>query len=381
MARHAAACALTPARAPGGLSFAVAGTADAPDIRRLLRENPIGGRFEMTLEREPDVFGGDFGLARAHRFILARDETDGTAIGLCERVVWNSYVDGEVCALPYLAALRVADSHRHRIAVLRGGFAALKTFAERRSELGFALTAITSDNRPAQRLLTAGLPGLPIYHRLEEFSTFALRPRPQGIADEIAPAAMTDLPSLAAFLRRENRRFQFSAVWTEESLRQLAELGLLPGHFLIFRSSGRIRGCLAVWDQRARRQAVIRRYPPLVRRLRPIINLAAPWAGLPQLPAPGAALQQAVLSHLAVEDDDPAILTALLAAALDQAKRRGFAVATVGFAASRPWREILRRRHRAIEYRTMLYLAHWPEAAPRVAALRPGIPHPELGLL
>lgn len=350
--------------AAGGVTFAVAGPADEADIRRLLRDNPLGGRYGLSLEREPDAFAGHAGT-----YILARYH--GEAIGLCERVVHPVFVDGQERRLPYLGALRVAPSHRHRLPVLRGGFAALRGL-ERPDELPFALTAITADNTPAHRLLTAGLPGLPLYQPLTDYATLALRPRRMALAADIAAADATDLPELAAFLHRVNAGHPFAPVWKEKDLRNLG-----AEHLLISRGTAGIRGCLAVWDQRAVRQVVVRRYPPLLGRLRPLVNLAAPLIGLPRLPAPGEAIRQAILSAVAVEKDDPAVLLALVAAALDQAARRGLEAVLFGCAAAHPWREVLRRRYRALEYRTTLFLVHWPEAVP----VPSGLPRPDPGLL
>ena len=382
MAGYAVARGLTDAVIHGDLIFAAATHADEPDVRRLLRENPTGGRYEITLEREPNAYATEFGLARSHVFIVARDQRTGHAIGLCERVVRDCYVDGVVRQLPYIGALRVAASHRHRITVLRGGFEALSVIAERPGELPFAITAIASDNNAARRLLTASIAGLPNYSPVEEFSTFALRPVHRRTAKNIVPARDADLGEVAtAFLQPTNARFQFSQVWTEASLRGLRKFGFLPEHMLLARRQGRICGCISVWDQRAVRQAVVQRYPTGVELLRPLINIAAPFTGLPQFPALGMPINQAMLSHLAIDDDDPDVFLALVSAALDQAKRRGFDAAMIGFATSRNLRKVLLRHHRTIEYRTTLYLAHWQAAAAHVASLQKTIPHPEIALL
>ena len=365
----------------GDLVFALANASDDADVRRMLRENALGGRIALTLEREPNAFSADFGLAAAHAVIIARDRASGVAIGLCERVVRRAYIDGAVQALPYLGALRVAPSHRHRIGVLRGGFEALELLARRPVDLPFALTSITADNALAKRLLTRGLPRLPHYHPVGAFSTFALRSRRNAVASTIAAATAADLPDIAAFLQRQNARFQFAQVWSATGLRALAAADLEPGHFLVARRAGEIRGCLAVWDQRAFRQAVVRRYPPWMQRLRPLLNAVAPFAGTVSLPAVGEPIAQAVLSHLAVADDDRQVFLDLVAAGLDQAARRGLGAASIGFATERGLRGALLQRYRAIEYRTSLYLVHWPEAAASVSQMRAGLPHPELGLL
>ena len=354
-----------------GFTFALATAADEAEIRRLLRENPLGGGIEITLEREPNAFAADFGLSRNHAVILAR-EASGRVIGMCERVVGEAFVNGEARLLPYLGGLRIAASHRHRVAILRGGFQALRALAERPGEEPFALTSITADNTAARRLLTAGVPGLPRYQPVGAFSTFGVRPRRARTAEGIEPAGEADFPAVADFLQRQLGRFQFAPVWSVEKLRGL---GL---DILLARHRGELRGCLALWDQGAVKQAVVRRYPPLLGLARPVVNLLA---GLPRLPAPGTALRQADISHVAVEGDDAEIFLALLEAALDLSAQRGFGAAAVGLASAHPWRAALKRRYRTLEYRTELYLAHWPEAGDMVAAVERQLPFPELGLL
>lgn len=366
----------------GDLEYRLAGPDDEPDLRRLLAETPLGGGWGLSLTREPDAFAADFGLAERHDVVVAREVAGGRLVGLAERLVSEAHVDGMVRRLPYLGALRVAPDRRGRIAVLRNGFRVLRERAERPDDLPFALTSITADNAAARRVLGAGLGGLPAYRPVGDFSTFALRPRRGRPAACIAPATAADLPAFAAFLTANLARHQFAPHWSEAKLRRLLATGLAPEHVLLARRGGSIVGSLAVWDQRARRQTVIRRLPPYARRLRPLLDLAAPVLGLPSIPPPGTVLAQATLSHLALADDrDEETLLALIEAGLDRARARGFAVAVVGFATARPWRAALLRRWRAIEYRTTLHLVHWPEAAGAVAALGDALPHPETGLL
>lgn len=371
-----------PVLVAGGLDFRLAGPGDEADLRRLLAETPLGGRWRIALTRDPDAFAADFGLAERHDVVIAREVTTGRAIGLAERLVREAFVDGRVAMLPYLGALRVAPQQRGRIAVLRNGFRALRMWAERPGDLPFALTAITADNDAARRVLGAGLRDMPIYRDIGDLSTFALRPRRSAPAAAVEPARADDVAALAAFLTTTLARHPFAPHWNEATLRRLFATDLAPGQVLLARRAGAIVGTLAVWDQRARRQTVIAAYPPPLGRLRPAINLAAPLFGLPRLPPVGATLAQATLSHLALADDaDEETFLALVAAGLDQARARGFEVAVIGFASARPWRAALLRRWRAIEYRTTLFLVHWPEAAGAVAALGQGLPHPEVGLL
>ncbi|HLH88462.1 MAG TPA: hypothetical protein VKX28_08390 [Xanthobacteraceae bacterium] len=382
MDRRAAQGGLTGRSLPhGSLVFAAAGRADEPDIRRLLRENALGGRIALSLEREPDAFAADFGLSRSHAFIIARDRATGAAIGLCERSVRDAFVDGEVCGLPYLGALRIAPGYRHRIAVLEGGFAAVRALLDDPADLPFALTSITADNAAARRLLGAGLPGLPTYRPVGELTTFALRTVARPSAPDIEPATTADLAAIAVLLQRVYRRYQFAPVWRASDLERLIATGALRiDDFLIVRRGPGVRACLAVWDQRATKQTVVRGYPPWLRRLRPLLNLAAPLAALPHLPPVGAALREAYLSHVAVEDEDVGVFRALLRSGLAQAQRRGCALALIGLAPTHPFAAPV-AQHGVIRYRTLLHLVSWPDAPMRSDARAPRLPHPEIAVM
>lgn len=381
MARHIDPRALTGGIIRKDLLFSPACESDEPDLRHLLRENRLGGRYQITLEREPNAFGADFELADFQTFIVARARDTGEPVGLCEKVVWPTFVDGAVQALPYIGALRVGKKYRNRIAVLKGGFEALRLLAHYEGELPFALTSITSDNAAARRILTANLPGLPAYHPVGDFSTFVMRTKQASSNALISKASDADLPEIAGFLNATNSVFQFAYAWSETSLRNLGTFGLKPEHFLIYRSGGRLRGCLAVWDQSANRQTVMRAYPPFLSVVFPFANFVAPLFGMPRLPKIGTAIRQAMLSHLAVEDDDAEVFLALLSAGLSAARARNLDAAAIGLATSRTLCRALHDHTRAIEYRTSLYLAHWPEGTDAAASLKPATPHPEMALL
>ena len=356
-----------------GVTFQIAGPAENVDILRLLRENWMGGRYALSLEREPDAFATTAPRDR-QTFVLARAGS-GEAVGLCERVVRPSFVNGRVVPLPYLTALRVARSHRNRIAVLKGGFRTLREQADRAEDFPCALTSITADNDAARRVLTAGLKGLPTYCPAGAYSTLVLRPRRSAPGPGIELAADPDLAELAEFLQHQLARYQFTPVWSEAALRSLG----VP--LLVHRTHGRIDGCLSLWDQRSTRQPVVRGYPPAVKALRPAINAFAPLLRLPSLPKIGAPIPQAFLSHLAVEGDDPAVMLSLVKAGLDLAARHGLGAATIGMSRDHPFRSALLKRFRAIEYGTLLYLVHWEDGAAAAAACEARLPMPDVGLL
>ena len=365
----------------GDLVFAVADRRDDPDIRALLRENALGGWILLSLEREPDAFAADFGLGRSHAFIIARTRKTGEAVGLCERSVRDAFVDGEVRRLPYLGSLRVAPAYRHRIRVLKGGFEAVRSLLNDPSDLPYALTSITAENKAAHRILCAGLAELPAYQPIGEMLTFAMRTAVRAISSGIEPAGLGDLPAISALLQRNYRRFQFAPVWRASDLQRLLAGGAMRAcNFLVVRRGLGVSACLAVWDQGMLKQTVIRGYGPWLRRMRPFVNLASPLLSMPRLPPVGSALRQAYLSLIAVDDDDAATFRSLLRAALTLARQRGLEVALAGFAANHPFAAVLRHRHVA-KYRSLLHLVHWRDTQSVAGSIPSRVPHPEIAIM
>jgi hypothetical protein len=366
---------LSPVRR-GGVVFSCAGAADEDEVRALLARVAMGGRYRLCFERGEDALR-PLGPTLSHATMIARDEASAAAVGVYERVTRPAFVDGTPVALPYLAALRIAPSHRRRLALLRAGFDSLRPLA-RKDEAPFALTSIGSENQAARRLLTAGLPGLPRYEPAGALSTFALRCT-GARSHEIESASQRDFDALSAFLNARNATRQFAPVWSAPQLAQLALDGLEPEHVLIARRGGAIIGSLAVWDQAARRSTVVRAYPRAIGMLRPLINLAGPVIGLPRLPREGAPLRQATLALLAVADDDDAVFLRLVDAALTQASARGLSVAALGLPTEHPWRARLLKRRRALEYRTELFRVVAQDTTLAPLDTRP--PQPEIALL
>lgn len=368
--------------AASGFDVAFAGPADESDVRRLLAETPLGGAFALAFAREPNAFAADFGLADRHAFVSARERTSGRLVGLAERAVFEAWVGGRIRRLPYLGALRLAPAARGRISIIRRGFELLRGLSLP-DECPFALTSVTADNAAALRLLTRGLPGLPTYRPIGDFSTFALRPRRDSSARAaVAPLGPGEIGDLAGFLDRALCRRPFAFAWREERLRRLLDAGVEQEDVLVLRRDGAIVGSIVVWDQRARRQTIVARLPRRLRLLRPVANLMAPLVGTPSLPRVGDVLAQATLGAFALADEaDTDGFETLLAAGLDRAREKGLAVAVLGVPSAHPWRAQLRAKWRGIEYRTRLHLAHWPEGREAVAAFASDGAFPETGVL
>lgn len=364
--------------ARGAHAFEVAGAGDDAELRALLRDNPIGGWLRLSLEREPDVFA-TAGLYDRHAIVIAREARSGRAVGLCEYAVRRMYVDGAVHCVPYLGALRVDARDRHRIALLRQGFETVRTRLRHAADYPAALTSISAGNTVARRVLCAGLAGLPRYLPAGDLTTLALATRGSRFGPGIEHAQEEDLPAIAALLQRTYRGRKFAPHWTGDDLLALARFALPAGRFLVARDGGAIRGCIAVWDQRAFKQTRVCGYAPWVAQLRPLYNATAWLTRVPALPRAGETLDQVYLSHRAADGDDPLLLRELVRAGLAFARRLGAKVALLGAATGSAELAALGTLRGARSYRSELFTVHWPDATP--IQLPQADAQPEIALL
>lgn len=356
------------------IHFSIASPADEPDVRRLLRENPMQGDLAMTLEREPEAYAADYGLAASHHFVMARDSQTGRAIGLCEREVFPMHVNGAAQQVPYIGSLRVAEGHRNRIAILRGGFATLRSLE---GDDAYAITSISDANAVALRILTAGVKGLPTYTPLGSFATRVIAVRRSGKSAETLAAE-----NFALSATDWNRQHQFGMQWTARDLQRLESAGLPPSHRLGLTQGSAVRGTIGVWDQRSNRQAVVRRYPPWLGAIRTLYNVAARVMGRLRLPAVGEAMNVAVASHFSWNDAKEETFLRLVRAALSCAARAGHAGVAFGFAAESLCHRLLCQHFpRALEFRTRFFSVVWPDSRAEVPHFDGRALHPELGLL
>jgi hypothetical protein len=339
------------------------------------------GAIRVSLEREPDAALAASVEGHPHHTVIARDQESGRVVGMGSRAVFDCFVNGEPARLGYLSQLRVERRYRGRRRLLERAY---RLLLSRRAagEEPFELTTIVADNRPALRLLGAGLPGLPTYRPLERFVTFVIptwRARRLGDADAGRPE---HLPALVACLERNARRHQFARRWSAPDLAPGGRCpGLSPEDFRPVFQAGTLVGCAALWDQSAFKQVVVRGYAPALARGRWLINCGARLVGAPRLPEPGTALPHAYLSHVAVDGDDAAIFERLLGDILAEARRRGHAYVIAGFAERHPFTAVVRRRCHAREYASLLHVVHREEGRSAAERLDGRVPHLEVALL
>jgi hypothetical protein len=297
----------------------------------------------------------------------------------------TAWINGAPQRIGYFGELRAEGGLRTRRQLLLGSYRRMREFHDA-GNVRFYLTTIIEDNHRARRLLEAGLGDMPTYRPLETMVTFTiptrLGTRRLHRSHRVQQAGTDEREAIVERLAGHGRQYQFQPVWSRETLDSPTRCrGLAPEDFLVCPSQGGIRACVALWDQRAFKQTVIRGYAPRLARTRPLLNLVAPVAGRPRLPAPGARLESAFLSHLAVDEDDDEALVALVAAGCRSAVSRGIDYVMVSLAARHPLASVIRKRFPCHDYVSMIYLVFWEDGRDDADALDDRIPHPEVAIL
>jgi len=332
----------------------VASRRDDPGIRALVERQAMPGRISLALAREPDFSTGCLVTGDEHRILVARSAGDGQVVGVACRSVRRLFLNGREERVGYLGQLRVDDRFRGRWLVSRG-FSLLEQM-HRDDPLPAYLASIVDGNDEAVGVLvTRRRRSFPSFREVAPYQTLALSLRrtrqPLNDAETIVPGSRVDAGELVRFLRTEGARRQLFPAWTEDDLRNLSALGLTLEDVRVAVRGSAIVGVMALWDQSAYKQTVVRGYSGWLRALTPI------------LPRAGAIVRHAYASLICVLDDDPRVFAHLLRDVYRLARARGFQYLLVGLDARDPKLGVA-RAYPHYSYPSRLYFARWP-GAPR----------------
>ncbi|MBI5508541.1 MAG: hypothetical protein HY903_07295 [Deltaproteobacteria bacterium] len=369
------------------LSYHVATAPDDEALRRLWRETPMPGRIALAFEREPSIFLAAGLQGDVHQTLVAIDAESGRAVGSAGRAELQAYVNGQVTTLGYLSELRVHPERRWHRTLLTDGWAHFREMHERGAAKLY-VTTVFADNIAAHRLLTRNRPGWPVYRARERVTTLAVvLPRAKKVrcpvaGVELRRARVEDVDAIADCLQRVYARQQLAPYWRVADLQSAVRCrGLAVEDFTVATRGGRVVGSVAVWDQQAFKQTRIHGYSGTMRWLRHGWNLAAPLWRRPPLPEPGQLLPHAFLSHIAVEDQDPALFVALAKTALAAVHDRRYAYVTFTLSEHSPLLVAARRCFRSMAYDSILYLVHVGDGADAVAGVDSRPAHLEAAIL
>ena len=364
----------------------LAGSADAAGVRRLLREHALPGDIALTLEREPDIDRAARTEGDRHQTMIAHESRNAGIAAIASRAERAVFINGRAARIGYLGQFRTA-LRGHRVAsLLDEGFAFCRSL-HADGDVRAYLTSIVADNHPARRLLCGcRSDSAPRFVPAGTLVTLAIprrRARPAATIPSIhvRNGSIEMLDEIVDCLTRNGRRYQFAPIWTADDLLSDDRTpGLAPHDFLVATKAGRVVGCAALWDQRAFKQVVVRGYSPTIMRWRRLLNVVGPFFRLPALPAIGEPLSFVYLSHIAVDDDAADVTMALVAEARRQL-RSDVSHLIAAFAERSPLFETASRAAFTRTYRSLLFLAHWPDGHAFVDSIDQRLPHPEIAIL
>jgi hypothetical protein len=348
------------------VEFELATTADDADLRRLLRVNPLPGEICLSYEREPSYWAASVLDGPLHQTLVARSQ-DGCVVGMGSRSVRELYVNGKPSAVGYMSQMRVDPNFAWGAAlpkVLAQGWRFYRQLHQDRRTPYYLASLVTGDS-VAWRMMNAGLPDWPTLNPVGNLRTYALhmrraRPLPRlahGLC--LRRATPEDAHTIANCLARNHSRHQFAPVWSPESLVALTQLTDLDWRdFWLVERDAQVVGTLARWNQRRLKQSVVRGYAGVLRWAWPWVNLTARVGVAPRLPSIGEQVRHAFASHLAVDNDDADVATALLAAVYNDAVAAGDNYLMLGLDSNHSLGGIV-RPYRHVVYATQLCLATW----------------------
>ncbi|MBL8079879.1 MAG: hypothetical protein JNM55_18065 [Anaerolineales bacterium] len=344
--------------------YELATHADDPELRRLLRENPFAGSISLSFEREPDYFHASAIEGPFHETLVVRDSQNGRLVGIGDRSVRPLYVNGKIKDVGYFSGLRVDMKYQQGLALARflgKGFEGQRE-QHKDGRTKFYLMSIVADNNPARRLLDSKLPFYPRLHPHTRMFTYAVHPARLKKESKIKITRGTSdlIPAIIDCLQRNGVQHQFAPHWTENTLLSPLTAGLAISDFFLALNGSCVRGCLALWDQQAYKQSIVRGYSGDMARFRTLINLLAPLGFWAPLPEPGTRLNQCFACFLAVDDDDPQVFSALLRALYNETVRRNYDYFMLGLAEKNPFHSIV-KAYRPIIYESDIYLAAWED--------------------
>lgn len=301
---------------------------DNAALCHLLRSVRLRAALELTQERDPDFFA----MPRMHQGPFESflgESAKGEPIGCATVIRRPGWFQGGRITTGYLGDLRVLPEFRGGH-ILSRVYGAAIDWVRKTYDAEVFTTVIFDSNRQAQAALVH--PGaknaasaekrkaMPRYREMTRFHMTSVqlttpRPAPER---PIHPARPEDRDELFQFLMRHSQKRLLGDCLDEERLEQRLQTwpGLRLEDFLLARNSGeRIVGCLAPWDTFDLKRTRVLGYHGRMAFIRRAYNLMAALRGFVPLPPAGECFRFPFLTHLEIEEDDPAILRDLLLAA------------------------------------------------------------------
>ena len=323
-------------------SARLAKDADNEQLLLFNRLCPIEGKLTINTERDPNYFALNKLQGDPWFVGVVEDLNKCRIVGSASIAVQEVFIDGKKTLSLYAGDLKISPDARFGNA-LRQLYDLLWGKAR---ILGIQVghTSIIEGNRAA-RVLTKGHFGMPKYLPIGNVQVCAVDfqlPEMPIEGYKVDQLTDTKIPEIVSMLNRFNSRFNFSPIWTEIKFKQYLNKcpGLSLNNFYVAKKDNKIKGILAAWDQSLFQRTRIFSSPWSVaidQDIYPVNNLGTPANMLSE----GGILNQIYWTHLAIEDDQPEILNALLSKVYNLYRSKGYHFITFGLPENHPLLEAL----------------------------------------
>jgi hypothetical protein len=280
-------------------------------------------------------------------------------------------------AVGYMSQMRVDPSFAWGIALPKALAQGWQFFRQLHQDglTPYYLVSLVAGKSVGWRMMTLGLPEWPTLHAVGGLLTYAIHVRRARAIPRLGGGLLLrratehDRAAIGECLSRNGRRRQFTPVWEAGALGDpTVTPDLSLADFWLVERASQVVGTAARWNQQRFKQSVVRGYEEPWLRMRPYINIAARLGLAPHLPAVGEPVRNSFASHFAVDNDDPEVAAALLAALYNSAVEAGDDYFMLGLDTDHPFTKLV-RRYRRVVYATQLFLAGWGDEVEQARTL------------
>ena len=328
------------------LIFSIAEPSDDQELRELLASYHVGRDITLSIRKEPDFFEAMKVKGRHSRTFVCRDKASGKMIAMLSKSVKPVYLNGAVTPMGYFSNFRVHKDYRGRNIAFR----AMASIFDLRGETDvpfFLATVMGGGDRLLNVLNRRSsssflMRGLGVYHN--SMILVFNRSKPFDPAFKIVRGNADNLDCIVECLKRNGARRNFYPVYDKQDF--LDPDNYLKGFsykdFYAAEADGKIVGVVGTWDQSHFSQTVITGYSRRMRYFARLYGLAARIFKLPELPKLNRTFPYVTIGFVAIDNDDPRILTSLLAAVYRDSMSSGPRYLAIAFHSDDPLRAAMK---------------------------------------
>ncbi len=293
---------------------------------------PMAGDVGLCITREPDFFALNR-LEGSHWAVGVVDGPDGTSVACVAVAERTAYLHGEPTPVMYVSDLKVVPAHRGS-----GAADALVAWARERCLDTHGAGApvfltVLAGNRAMDRRLRGQGASMVRFATLRSSSISLLWPRRPVPGMRLTRATTEDLPEMADLWARVAPGRQLAPVHDAATFGAWVETAPaldLSSYWLARDDDGRLLGFAGFWDQESFKQMRVTSYSAKLAAVRRMFNATAPFMGATRLPPTGGALRYLTAVHVCVPADSPRVLRAIVLAAYNELRGKGYSFVTVG---------------------------------------------------